>query len=204
MANLSERQTRGILAGVGVGSFALLMMLDVLTEPDEITLLELLVDAIRVFLTISAVVGVALLTVRMQSQHQEKMTLIRDLGIARKEGQHWRSKVQSKLNGIRVEMDAQFRQWGMTAAERDIALLILKGLNHKEIAALRGTSEATVRQQAQSIYQKADLPGKTAFSGYFLEDLFAPSVSTHEHDTNSGAKGQDADSPDSGTHLLNA
>jgi DNA-binding CsgD family transcriptional regulator len=185
VANLSERQTRGILAGVGVGSFALLMMVDVLTEPDEITLLELLVDAIRVFLTISAVVGVALLTVRMQSQHQEKMTLIRDLGIARKEGQHWRSKVQSKLNGIRVEMDAQFRQWGMTAAERDVALLILKGLNHKEIAALRGTSEATVRHHAQSIYQKADLPGRTAFSAYFLEDLFSPNVNTVEHETNS-------------------
>ena len=70
-------------------------------------------------------------------------------------------------------MENQFRQWGMTAAERDVGLLILKGLNHKEIAALRGTSEATVRQQAQAIYRKADLPGKTAFSAYFLEDLFA-------------------------------
>jgi DNA-binding CsgD family transcriptional regulator len=185
VANLSERQTRGILAGIGVGSFALLMMLDVLTEQDAITPLELLVDGVTVLLTISAAVGVALLTLRMQAQHEEKMTLIRDLGIARKEGQHWRSKVQSKLNGIRVEMDAQFRKWGMTAAERDVGLLILKGLNHKEIATLRGTSEATVRQQAQSIYQKADLPGKTAFSGYFLEDLFAPNISTDEHEINS-------------------
>ena len=160
MANLSERQTRGILAGVGVGSFVLLITLDVLTEPDEIRPLELLVDAVTVLLTISAAVGVALLALRMQAQHEEKMTLIGDLETARKEGQHWRSKVQSKLNGIKVEMEAQFRLWGMTAAERDVGLLILKGLNHKEIAALRGTSEATVRQQAQSIYQKAELPGK--------------------------------------------
>ena len=180
MANLSERQTRGILAGVGVGSFVLLMTLDVMTEPEEIALLELLVDAVTVLLTISAAVGVALLALRMQAQHEEKMTLIGDLETARREGQHWRSKVQSKLNGIKVEMEAQFRQWGMTAAERDVGLLILKGLNHKEIAALRGTSEATVRQQAQSIYQKAELPGKTAFSAYFLEDLFAPNVDTDE------------------------
>ena len=96
--------------------------------------------------------------------------------------------MQSKLNGIKVEMEAQFRQWGMTAAERDVGLLILKGLNHKEIAALRGTSEATVRQQAQSIYQKAELPGKTAFSAYFLEDLFAPKADTDEHETNSAVK----------------
>jgi DNA-binding CsgD family transcriptional regulator len=188
VANLSERQTRGILAGVGAGSFALLMMLEVLTEQDEITLFDLLVDAITVLLTISAAVGVALLALRMQAQHEEKMALIRDLDIARKEGQHWRSKVQSKLNGIRLEMDAQFRKWGMTAAERDVGLLILKGLNHKEIAALRGTSEATVRQQAQSIYQKAELPGKTAFSAYFLEDLFAPNVAPDEHENNSAIK----------------
>ena len=161
MAHLSERQFRGIMAGVGVGSFVLLMTLDVLTSQDEIRPLEVLLDAVTVLLTISAAVGVALLTLRMQAQHEEEMTLIRDLEIARKEGQHWRSKVQSKLNGIKVEMEAQFRQWGMTAAERDVGLLILQGLNQKEIAALRGTSEATVRQQAQSIYQKADLPGKT-------------------------------------------
>jgi DNA-binding CsgD family transcriptional regulator len=180
VTNLSERQIRGLLAGVGVGSFVLLMMLEVLTDPDELGPLELLTDSITVLLTISATVGVALLALRMQAQHEEKMMLIRDLEIARKEGEHWRSKVQSKLNGIKVEMEAQFNQWGMTAAERDVGLLILKGLNHKEIAALRGTSEATVRQQAQSIYQKAELPGKTAFSAYFLEDLFAPNVDTDE------------------------
>jgi hypothetical protein len=107
------------------------MTLDVLTEPDEIGLLELLVDAVTVLLTISAAVGVALLALRMQAQHEEKMTLIRDLEIARTDGQHWRAKVQSKLNGIKIEMEAQFRQWGMTAAERDVGLLILKGLNHR-------------------------------------------------------------------------
>jgi hypothetical protein len=108
VANPSERQTRAILAGIGVGSFVLLMALEVLTEPDEIKLLELLVDAVTVLLTISAAVGVALLALRVQAQHEEKMTLIRDLEIARRDGQHWRAKVQSKLNGIKIEMEAQF------------------------------------------------------------------------------------------------
>ena len=75
--------------------------------------------------------------------------------------------MQSSLNGIRAEIEQQFRQWGMTAAEQEVGLLILKGLAHKEIAALRGTSEATVRQQAQAIYRKADLPSKNAFAAYF-------------------------------------
>jgi DNA-binding CsgD family transcriptional regulator len=195
MADLSERQIRGLLAGVGVGSFVLLMTLGVLTEPEEINPLDLLIDAVTVLLTISAAVGVALLALRMQRQQEEKVTLIRDLEIARTEGQHWRAKVQSKLNGIKAEMETQFRQWGMTAAERHVGLLILKGLNHKEIAALRGTSEATVRQQAQSIYQKADLPGKTAFSAYFLEDLFAPDLMAEGPGTNDAIRERRAPKP---------
>jgi DNA-binding CsgD family transcriptional regulator len=82
--------------------------------------------------------------------------------------------VQSHLAGLKGAMDKQFQAWGMTAAEREVGLLMLKGLSHKEIAALRATTDATVRQQAQSIYRKAGLPGKTAFSAYFLEDLFVP------------------------------
>ncbi|MEQ9639811.1 MAG: hypothetical protein RIM84_07275 [Alphaproteobacteria bacterium] len=48
-----------------------------------------------------------------------------------------------------------------------------KGLRHNEIASLRGTAEATTRPQAQAIYRKAKLPGKTAFCAYSLEDLMA-------------------------------
>lgn len=180
MTTLSERQIRWILAGIGVGCFVLLMSLEVVTEEDELELGDLLVDALAMLLTIGSAVGVALLAQRMHAQHEEKLALIRDLETARDEGRSWRSKVESYLTGIRVEMDKQFADWGMTSAEREIGLLMLKGLSHKEVATLRGTSEATVRQQAQSIYRKADLPGKTAFSAYFLEDLFAPEMIAQE------------------------
>ncbi len=174
MGRLGERQIRWLLAGVGIGCFALLLTLEIVTDPDQVTFLDGFFDAVEMLLTIASAVGVALLFQRVQSQHEERMALIQDLKIARAEGEAWRAKVQASLNGIRVEMENQFRAWGMTGAEREVGLLILKGLNHKQIAALRGTSEATVRQQAQAIYRKAALPGKTAFSAYFLEDLFAP------------------------------
>lgn len=176
MAALSERQIRVILAGVGVGSFALLMGLEILSENGDIAFLELLQEAVSLLLTISAAVGVALLVQRMHAQHEESMALMRQLEIAREEGETWRSKVHTALAGIKAEVEKQFLRWGMTAAEQDVGLLILKGLNHKEIATLRGTSEATVRQQAQAIYRKSHMPGKTAFCAYFLEDLFAPAV----------------------------
>jgi len=169
-----ERQIRWALGGIGLGAFALLLTLEILTETDEIDITDVLVDALTLFLTVASAVGIALLAQRMQRQHEEKLSLIRDLETARREGEGWRHKMHSHVEGIRIEMERQFEDWGMTNAEREIALLILKGLSHKEVAALRGTSEATVRQQAQSIYGKANLPGKTAFSAYFLEDLWVP------------------------------
>lgn len=162
------------MAGIGFGCFALLLALEILTEPDEVTLSDLVVDAVNILLTIAAAVGVALLAQRVRTQHEERLALMEDLQKARADGEAWRSRVQANLAGIRAEMESQFREWGMTAAEQEIALLILKGLSHKEIAALRKTAEATVRQQAQSIYQKSALQGKAAFAAYFLEDLFAP------------------------------
>jgi DNA-binding CsgD family transcriptional regulator len=176
MVDVGERRIRWLLAGVGAGCFALLLALEIVTEDDELSVLDLMVDALGILLTIGAAVGVALLAQRMHAQHEEKIGLIRDLALARAEGDGWRSKVRAHLAGLKAGMDQQFQDWGMTAAEREVGLLILKGLSHKEIAALRATTEATVRQQAQAIYRKAGLPGKTAFSAYFLEDLLAPEI----------------------------
>ena len=96
---------------------------------------------------------------------------MRDLEMARAEGEVWRSQARSYVEGLAVAIETQFESWTMTDAEREVGLLMLKGFSHKEIAALRGTTEATVRQQARAIYQKAGLPGRAAFSAYFLEDL---------------------------------
>ncbi len=174
MVNLDERQKKWAFAGVGAICFTLLLTLEIVTEGDELSSVDIAIDAVSILLTIGAAVGVAMLAQQMQTQHDEKITLIRDLETARAEGTGWRNKVQTHLAGLKAGMDTQFHEWGMTNAEREIGLLMLKGLSHKEIAALRATTEATVRQQAQSIYQKAKLPGKTVFCAYFLEDLFAP------------------------------
>jgi DNA-binding NarL/FixJ family response regulator len=48
---------------------------------------------------------------------------------------------------------------------------MLKGFSHKEIGVLRGTTDATVRHQAKSIYQKAGVESRAAFCAFFLEDL---------------------------------
>ena len=102
------------------------------------------------------------------------MTLMRDLEVARTEGAQWRADMRELLKGLSAAIDAQFERWGLTPAEREVALLLLKGLSHKEIAVVREASVLTVRQQASSVYSKANLSGRAALSAFFLEDLLLP------------------------------
>lgn len=66
---------------------------------------------------------------------------------------------------------AQFTDWGLTPAERDVAFLALKGLDVAEIAELRGRAAGTVRAQLTRIYSKADVSGRAQFAAWFVEDL---------------------------------
>lgn len=168
-----DTRTRWWLAAVGFGAFALLLGLEVATEK-HITPLELLLEVLELLLTLAAAAGVTLLVGRMQRQHEERMTLLRDLDAARADGESWRREVQAHVDGLGVAIEKQLRAWGLTNAEREVALLMLKGFSHKEIGALRDTSEATVRQQATSTYEKSGLNGRAAFCAYFLEDLLPP------------------------------
>jgi DNA-binding NarL/FixJ family response regulator len=147
------------------------MGVEVLTEDEELELADLAGDALQTALIVASAVGVTLLTARFQAEREEKATLTRDLSVARAEGEAWRHQAQSYVTGLGEEIEKQFEAWQLTQAEREVGLLMLKGFSHAEIAGLRGTTEATVRHQARAVYQKSDLPGRTAFCAYFLEDL---------------------------------
>jgi putative tricarboxylic transport membrane protein len=66
------------------------------------------------------------------------------------------------------EVARAFDAWKLTPAEREIAELMLQGLRYKQIAGRRGTSERTVRQQAQIILKKAGLDGRSDLAALFL------------------------------------
>lgn len=90
------------------------------------------------------------------------------------DAQKWRAEAQQLLQGLGAAIDVQLEQWGLSRAEKEVALLLLKGLSHHEIAAARGISEATARQQARAVYRKADLEGRHELAAFFLEDLLLP------------------------------
>ncbi|HPD92109.1 MAG: helix-turn-helix transcriptional regulator [Rhodobacter sp.] len=71
-------------------------------------------------------------------------------------------------------MDDRFDAWGLTPAERDVALFAIKGMTTAEIAGLRGTSEGTVKAQSNAIYRKAGVSSRSQLLGLFIEDLVGP------------------------------
>ena len=90
------------------------------------------------------------------------------------ERDHWRGRATRLLRGLGAEIDAQFERWSLTPAERQVALLLLKGLGHKQAASVLERSERTVRQHAVAVYRKSGVAGRAELSAFFLEDLLLP------------------------------
>src|SRR5262245_65624214 len=90
------------------------------------------------------------------------------------DARRWNREAEDVLQGLGAAIDSQFDRWGLSAAEREVALLQLKGLRHKGIAEIRHTSERTVRQQALAVYRKSGLNWRTDLAAFFLEDLLLP------------------------------
>jgi DNA-binding CsgD family transcriptional regulator len=75
-------------------------------------------------------------------------------------------------------LDERFGTWGLTPAERDVALFAIKGMSTPEIAQLRRTSEGTVKAQTAAIYRKAGVSGRPQLLSLFIEDLMAGPLGT--------------------------
>lgn len=80
-------------------------------------------------------------------------------------------------------LEERFAEWGLTAAERDVALFAIKGMSTAEIAVLRTTSEGTVKAQTNAIYRKAGVTGRPQLLSLFIEDLMRSDVAPNRPDT---------------------
>jgi DNA-binding NarL/FixJ family response regulator len=78
------------------------------------------------------------------------------------------------LRGLGRAIHDQFDRWALTAAEREVALLLLKGYSHKAIARRTDRGDQTVRQHAAVVYRKAGFSGRAELAAFFLEDLMLP------------------------------
>lgn len=118
-----------------------------------------------------AAAGILALGVRLRALLSVRRELTSALRSSREEGEWWRRQAEGHLAGLAAAIEAQFARWELTEAEAAVALLILKGRGHKQIAAVRGTSERTVRQQAHAVYRKAGLADRADLAAFFLGPL---------------------------------
>lgn len=171
-----QRKTVFIL--IAVGLFTAQAVLEHVRSTDAFDLLVLMNDLLEMGLLAGGVAMTAFIVFETRNLRIERLELLDDLATARQEGWRWRDAARAHVSGLSQAIAAQFRAWALTESEADVAGLMLKGLAHKEIAALRQCSEATVRQHATVVYRKSGLTSRGQLTAFFLEDLLLPSDAT--------------------------
>jgi DNA-binding CsgD family transcriptional regulator len=68
-------------------------------------------------------------------------------------------------------LDESFATWNLSPAEREVALLAIKGFSTAEIATLRDARPGTIRAQCAAIYRKAGVSGRPQLLSHFIDDL---------------------------------
>lgn len=152
--------------------FSVSVGVDLVADFDEgIRGTHVVVEAITLLLALS---GVGAAAWQLRAAVRNTWALQRDLVQTRADLERWRAESQSLMRDLGSALELQFVRWGLTVAECEIALLILKGFSYKEVAHARGTTERTVRHQALAIYRKAGFAGRAELAAFFLNDLLLP------------------------------
>ncbi len=164
-----RRAVLAVLAAV-VAAGALDLYLD---EPEQWLSAHVLVET--GIMLVSASVGF-LLWRAWRTTAQALQVTKRSLSVAQADQQAWQQRAERALAGLASAINDQFDDWGLTPSEREIALLLLKGHGHKQIAAQTNRSESTVRQHAVTVYGKSGQQGRAELAAFFLGGLMLPEV----------------------------
>ena len=116
-------------------------------------------DLVELFVTVALISGLAFTTVELRKMLSRQAKLEDQM------------KVASGAFGEVLE--ARFQAWSLTQAERDVAILAIKGYAIAEIAEIRATKQGTIKAQCASIYRKAGVSGRLQLLSLFVDDLLA-------------------------------
>ncbi len=149
----------------------------VFDQPETLLSLHVLFEVTLAVIGLSAVL---FFWRRLRTSNDALAQTRRQVAARSAERDQWRQRAESILRGLGVEIDHQFKAWALSPTESETALMLLKGLELKQIAALQGKSERTARQHAIAVYRKSGLSGRAELSAYFLEDLLLPAETPTE------------------------
>ena len=151
--------------------YSLFTLIDLILDWDEASIFHRFVE----FGILGLSVWLAYSFTRAHRQQREETRLLH-LEINRQrdaleQKERWLDESQRWRQGISESIDRQLESWGLSKAEKEIALLLLKGLSIREISEIRKTAEKTARAQSLAVYQKSGLAGRAEFAAFFLEDV---------------------------------
>lgn len=168
-----KRSERWVIAGV-LALIIVMVGADLLTDTGQgVSAWHVMTEGIA---GVAAALGIVyLLRGTYSLQHRLTEEVARST-LLQAEAERWRADARRHVDGLSRAIDQQLTRWNLTVAEKEVAFLLLKGLEFKEIAGVRNTSEKTARAQSAAIYAKAGLSGRTELAAFFLEDLLVPQV----------------------------
>ena len=169
-ASLSKSE-RGLIALI-LSSIVILLLTDILTDSREGANWPHLLIEIGIVL-ISAFGFVVLIRDFFHKGH-EIIHHHAEIEKLQQEALRWKEESKKHIEGLSQAIDSQMARWKLSQAEKEVALLLLKGLSLKEIANIRETSEKTARAHSVAVYEKSGLSGRSELAAFFLEDLLLP------------------------------
>ena len=139
-----------------------------LDDADDLTLSHMLVEGSIFVISLSAFF---VLLHRVKLAQTEVKSVSKRLSAVTEEATLWKKRAGTFIEGLGKEIEHQFDLWHLTKTEQEVALMLLKGFSHQEIAHIYDRSERTIRQHAGVVYQKSNLSGRAELAAFFLEDL---------------------------------
>ena len=156
--------------GIGICFVVLISILDLIEDIENESGVSYLVVDVLYLVTMLGVLGYLWRYLPLTLK-KTNLALTTQIVEKHKDIESWKQKAADTMKGFSQLISAQFDEWGLSNAEKEVALLLLKGLSIKEISYVRGTSPGTTRQQATSLYEKANISSRAELSAFFLEDV---------------------------------
>ena len=97
--------------------------------------------------------------------------IARSYRLAARNTRYLAKQLDAAKGAFQSGIDGYFEQWGLSEAEKDIALLTIKGMTISEIAEIRNTKQSTIKTQSSAIYKKAGVSSRAQLVSLLIEEL---------------------------------
>lgn len=174
MSRLLNKDKVFILSSAFLVLVGVLSIIDIfMDKSDQLSTVHIVGEFVLIFLSFS---GSFYFISQASFYRESNVKLKTQVDTLEKKNSHYLEQVQLYKTGLSEAIDEEFNLWKLTPSEKEIGIMLIKGMSYSEISEARNISERTARNQGSSVLSKAGLKNKSELIAYFLEDLLYPNV----------------------------